>query len=380
MTAWVPVSTSQLAQLIEIETEEDGKLPFASVTLHFPGTTALKFCSLDNQSFCEEVPVEGVNFLAPHGGWGVSKRYIAVSPTSDIDCAVSESYIAVSPTSDIKYELKKSDIECKDMVLLGMKLDTTEAQVREYFKDVEVLGVHMMQSKNNRTKYAFIKFSDWEVAKVLGRQMHCINGMLCSFQQHRHMVGRNSGQAQVVKRKRSIADFGEVDACLKGKVGRVEGLEQRKIKRKEQVQKMKSMILPLRDEIVRQKSVLEENFLLLSKKGEEIKNMKEEIAAKDQLIEEQTKLITSLAVQVEKAGQINEEQKEELEANKTKLKELEIRSRWCPPSWCSKCLLDKCWCPPGSTPVAPKPSGWLPPNPAPGLLPPMSQGVPTIWR
>ena len=164
MSAWVPVSTSELAQLIEIETEEDGRLPLTSITLHFPATTALKFFDPGCQAYCE-VPVEEGNFFPPQGGWGVSTRYIAV----------------VGPTSDVTPELRKTDVECKDMVLLGMKLDTTESQVRGYFKDVEVLGVHMRQSKDKLTKYAFIKFSDGEVARVLGKQMHFINGTMCSL-------------------------------------------------------------------------------------------------------------------------------------------------------------------------------------------------------
>ena len=86
-------------------------------------------------------------------------------------------------TSELAQLVEKCDVECQDMVLFDMTLDTTEAQVREYFKDVEVLGVHMMQSRDNLTKYAFIKFSDWEVARVLGRQKHTINGTLCSLRQ-----------------------------------------------------------------------------------------------------------------------------------------------------------------------------------------------------
>ena len=131
MSAWVPVSSSRLGQLIEIETEDDGKLLLTSINLHFPGTTALKFSTPGNQAFYEEIPVDEGNFFPPQGGWGVSTRYIAVNHLSEI-----------------KHEPKKGDIECKDMVLLGMKLDTTEAQVRGYFKDVEVLRVHMMQSKD----------------------------------------------------------------------------------------------------------------------------------------------------------------------------------------------------------------------------------------
>ena len=71
------VSSSELGQLIEIETEKDGRLPFTSITPIFPGTAALMFRAPGSSAFCREVPVEEGNFLAPEGGWGVSARYIA---------------------------------------------------------------------------------------------------------------------------------------------------------------------------------------------------------------------------------------------------------------------------------------------------------------
>merc|ERR1712088_19417 len=55
-----------------------------------------------------------------------------------------------------------------DMILLGMKPSTTEAQVRDYFKD-------------NMTGYAFVKFSDKEVEKALRRQKHMIDGRECTL-------------------------------------------------------------------------------------------------------------------------------------------------------------------------------------------------------
>ena len=82
--SWVPVSTSELAPLIEIETDEDGRLPLTSITPYFPSTIALKFFGPGSQTFCEELPVNEGNFLAPEEGWGVSTRYIAVNSTSDI--------------------------------------------------------------------------------------------------------------------------------------------------------------------------------------------------------------------------------------------------------------------------------------------------------
>ena len=78
MSVWLPVSSSELKEPIEIETEDDGKLLLTSVTSFFPGTTALKFRCPGSQAFCEITAVEG-NFLPPQGGWVVSTRYIAVT-------------------------------------------------------------------------------------------------------------------------------------------------------------------------------------------------------------------------------------------------------------------------------------------------------------
>ena len=70
----------------------------------------------------------------------------------------------------------------RDMILLGMKPSSTEAQVREYFKDkADVVMVQMKKSKDNMTGYAFIKFSDKEVEKALRRQKHMIDGRECTL-------------------------------------------------------------------------------------------------------------------------------------------------------------------------------------------------------
>ena len=43
MSEWVPVCETEGAQPVEIETDDDGTMPLASITAHFPGTTTLKF-------------------------------------------------------------------------------------------------------------------------------------------------------------------------------------------------------------------------------------------------------------------------------------------------------------------------------------------------
>ena len=43
MSEWVPVCETEGAQPVEIETDDDGTMPLASIIAHFPGTTTLKF-------------------------------------------------------------------------------------------------------------------------------------------------------------------------------------------------------------------------------------------------------------------------------------------------------------------------------------------------
>jgi len=124
-------------------------------------------------------------------------------------------------------------------------------------------------------------------------------------------------------------------------------LEQEKIKQTEQILKMKSLIQPLRDEVVRQRSIKDSSHVReMASKEEEVATMREEIVAKDRKIEEQTKLITSLGNQVKEVRdeqlEIGEEwegivkekkllikEKEHLQADKeatdTKVKELELK-------------------------------------------------------
>ena len=124
-------------------------------------------------------------------------------------------------------------------------------------------------------------------------------------------------------------------------------LEQENMKRTEQVVKMKSLIQPLRDEIVRQKSIKDSNNVMeMASRVEEVATLREAIVAKDRKIEEQTKLITSLENQVKEVRdeqlEIGEEwegivkekkllikEKEQLRADKevtdAKVKELETK-------------------------------------------------------
>ena len=133
---------------------------------------------------------------------------------------------------------------------------------------------------------------------------------------------------------------------------RVGALEEESMKRKEQVLRMKSLIQPLRDEVVRQKSVIENNLEEKSEIENEIAALKENMASQDRKLEEQTTLSNSLARQLKEAGQSNAEQlvevgeeweeiveekrklkieREKLEsvrqANNEKVKDLEIKTK-----------------------------------------------------
>merc|ERR1719234_2394692 len=71
---------------------------------------------------------------------------------------------------------------------------------------------------------------------------------------------------------------------LQNRDDRTGALEQENIKRKEQVLKMKYLIQPLRDEVVRQKTVVENNLVEITKKDKEMATMIDEMASKEREI------------------------------------------------------------------------------------------------
>ena len=106
----------------------------------------------------------------------------------------------------------------------------------------------------------------------------------------------------------------ELNKDLQNRDDRAGALEHENIKRKEQVLKMKSLIQPLRDEVVRQKTAVEDNLVEISKKDKKIATMNEEMALKERQFEEQAKLIASLTLQVKEARQTNDEEHLEIGA------------------------------------------------------------------
>jgi len=122
--------------------------------------------------------------IPPTGGWSASTMYIAVNPNAEAMKRKREEEAASYQPAFKRsaYVEPDDDTQCRDMILLGMKPSTTEAQVRDYFKDkADVVMVQMKKSKDNMTGYAFVKFSDKEVEKALRRQKHMIDGRECTL-------------------------------------------------------------------------------------------------------------------------------------------------------------------------------------------------------
>jgi len=183
MSEWVPVCETEGAQPVEIETDDDGTMPLASIIAHFPGTTTLKFRAPGGTAY-RGVKMKEDILIPPTGGWSAATLYIAVNPTADAMKRKREEEAASYQPAFKKgsYIEPDDDTQCRDMILLGMKPSTSEAQVREYFKDkADVVMVQMKKSKDNMTGYAFIKFSDKDVEKDLRRQKHMIDGRECTL-------------------------------------------------------------------------------------------------------------------------------------------------------------------------------------------------------
>jgi len=186
MSDWVAICESEGAQPVEIETEEDGSLPLGSVSAHFPGATTLKYRAPGGTAYRGVKMKEEVLF-PPTGGWAAAPLYIAVNPTAEAtkrkreeEGAASQSY--TSPAKAARPMYDEDDAECRDMILLGMKPSTTEAEVREYFKDkADVQFCQMKKSKDGQTGYAFVKFGEKEKEKSLRRQKHTIDGRECTL-------------------------------------------------------------------------------------------------------------------------------------------------------------------------------------------------------
>ena len=75
--------------------------------------------------------------IPPTGGWSAASLYIAVNPNAEAQKRKREEEAASYQPAFKRstYVEPDDDTECRDMILLGMKPSSTEAQVREYFKD-----------------------------------------------------------------------------------------------------------------------------------------------------------------------------------------------------------------------------------------------------
>ena len=125
--------------------------------------------------------------LPPSGGWEAATLYIAVNPTAEANKRKREVEDPPAPKVARSNNITTGysgddDTMVRDMILLGMKPTTTEAEVREYFADkATLLLCQMKKSKDSMTSYAFVKFDDKEVERTLRRQKHMIDGRECTL-------------------------------------------------------------------------------------------------------------------------------------------------------------------------------------------------------
>ena len=169
MSEWVPICSEVGDKPVEIETEADGTLPLTSVTAHFPGTTTLKYSGPTGSERAVKLTAENV-LLAPSGGWQTAQCYICVNPQKEVLKRKMEIEAQMKRKADVEDQLRGGGVEpdrkaarwgppmgggsgppmgggssplaaaaeaaldddslLRDLILLGMKPATTEAQVR----------------------------------------------------------------------------------------------------------------------------------------------------------------------------------------------------------------------------------------------------------
>eukprot|EP00090_Calanus_glacialis_P010388 TRINITY_DN18770_c0_g1_i1.p1 TRINITY_DN18770_c0_g1~~TRINITY_DN18770_c0_g1_i1.p1 ORF type:complete len:359 (-),score=145.73 TRINITY_DN18770_c0_g1_i1:190-1266(-) len=182
MSEWVAICGEEGDAPIEIETEDDGVLLLESVTAHYPGTTTLKYWNKDKTAMRGVKCIEG-KMASPTGGWEQASLYICVNPTK-VDHTVkrkaeSQERDSVTPAKIVKQQQDPEfDPEATiDLILLGLNPQTTETTVRECFeKRGEVSMVQMKKSKDANVGYAFIRFVDKEVERMMVKEKHSIEG------------------------------------------------------------------------------------------------------------------------------------------------------------------------------------------------------------
>jgi len=259
------------------------------------------------------------------------------------------------------------------MVLFGMKLDASEAMVRNYFKDVEVVSVHVMQSRNCMTKHAFIKFGDKEVAKVMSRKKHLINGVHCSLEENFFQAKGGDKKIYVSFHSESISsddlrqhfqEYGDVEDVFIPKPWR------------------HSAVVTFTSAAVAQSLVGQEHHIrgvsvYIRRRGPPKRGF-EGVGGKDILPSNSHAHEGGppLHKRIPPANAVDEVSKgyglQLGEGHPKKLKVVDEKrllgsSRWSEPSRCSKCHLALCWCPPTTTGLRCPPSA----SPGPRFLPSM---------
>ena len=163
MSEWVPICSEVGDKPVEIETEGDGTLPLTSVTAHFPGTTTLKYSGPTGSERAVKLTAENV-LLAPSGGWQTAQCYICVNPQKEVLKRKMEIEAQMKRKAAVEDQLRGGGVEperkaarwgppmgggssspvaaaaeaaldddslLRDLILLGMKPATTEAQVSQ---------------------------------------------------------------------------------------------------------------------------------------------------------------------------------------------------------------------------------------------------------
>ena len=172
MAEWVCIAEKEAdpatLEPIEIQTEEDGTLLLSSVTAQFPGTTGLKYRNPENNALrAVKCSPEGVLSAPTKDGWG-DHQYFCVKPAGTKRKADDSAKGEGEQAPDSKKKATEADgaavgsDEPIDLICLGLPFDSTEEDVKKYFRGefgelsmCEIKLKHNGKSKGNSNKDMF---------------------------------------------------------------------------------------------------------------------------------------------------------------------------------------------------------------------------------
>lgn len=203
---YILVAENEEESPVELPLEENGTLLLSTVITQFPGATGLKFTNPKTGAH-RAVRLTTEVFHSPEKeGWG-DRTYFCVFPKDNKRKATEEEEAPAAKTIkteerrvDEQSQSQSGDLEgsdnasvdpsksrkiipkCRDLIVLGLPWETTDASLKEYFEKNygEVAMVQVKIDRNGKSRgFGFVRFIDYDNQLKAMQERHKIDGRAC---------------------------------------------------------------------------------------------------------------------------------------------------------------------------------------------------------